>query len=134
MVAPRRAGHDYAIDHQGDRFVIMTNDNHENFRMAIAPEDNSTEGAWETLLQGSESLYIQHFHLTEDYVAIEERIDGLHQVRIINRAGESTHIEFPEEAYSSYIQFDPEFNENTLRLSYTSMTTPWTDFDYHIDE
>ena len=133
LVAPRRPGHDYSIDHQGDRFVIMTNDNHQNYRMAIAPEDDPTEEAWETLLQGTESLYIQYFHVTEDYVAVEERIDGLDQVRIINRAGESTHVEFPEEAYTAYIQFDPEYDENTLRLAYTSMTTPWTDFDYHID-
>ena len=133
LVAPRRSGHDYSMDHQGDRFIIMTNDNHQNFRLAIAPEDNPTEAAWETILQGTESLYIQHFHVTEDYIAVEERIDGLDQVRIINRAGESTHVEFPEEAYTANIQFDPEFDENTLRLAYTSMTTPWTDFDYHID-
>ena len=133
LVAPRRAGHEYSIDHQGDRFVIMTNDNHQNFRLAVAPEDDPTEDAWETLLQGSESLYIQHFHVTQDYVAVEERINGLDQVRIIDRAGNSTHVEFPEEAYTAYIEFDPEFDENTLRLNYTSMTTPWTDFDYHID-
>ena len=133
LVAPRRAGHDYSIDHQGDRFVIMTNDNHQNFRLAIAPEDNPTEAAWETLLQGSDSLYILHFHVTEDYVAVEERIDGLDQVRIIDRAGNPTHVEFPEDAYTAYIQFNPEFDDNTLRLAYTSMTTPWTDFDYHID-
>ena len=64
---------------------------------------------------------------------MEERIDGLDQVRIMDRTGESTHIEFPEKTYTAYIQFDPEFNENSLRLAYTSMTTPWTDFDYHID-
>ena len=133
LVAPRRAGHDYSIDHQGDRFVIMTNDNHQNFRLAIAPEDNPTEAAWETLLQGSDSLYILHFHVTDDYVAVEERIDGLDQVRIIDRAGNPTHVEFPEDAYTAYIQFNPEFDDNTLRLAYTSMTTPWTDFDYHID-
>ena len=133
LVAPRRSGHDYSMDHQGDRFIIMTNDNHQNFRLAIAPEDNPTEAAWETILQGTESLYIQHFHVTEDYIAVEERTDGLDQVRIINRAGESTHVEFHEEAYTANIQFDPEFDENTLRLAYTSMTTPWTDFDYHID-
>ena len=133
LVAPRREGHDYSIDHQGDRFVIMTNNNHQNFRMAVAPEDNPTEEAWETLLQGTESLYIQHFHVTDDYVAVEERMNGLDQVRVIDRAGESRHVEFPENAYTAYIEFDPEFDDNTLRIAYTSMTTPWTDFDYHID-
>ena len=133
LVSPRQAGHEYSIDHQGDRFVIMTNDNHQNFRLAVAPEDDPTEEAWETLLQGDESLYLQHFHLTEDYIAVEERIDGLDQVRIIDREGNSTHVEFPEDAYTAYISGDPEFDVNTLRLEYTSMTTPWTDYDYHID-
>ncbi len=133
LVAPRRTGHEYSIDHQGDRFIIRTNDNHPNFRLATAPEDDPTEAAWETLLQGSDSLYVLGFYLTEDYVAVEERIDGLDQVRIIDHAGDSTHVDFPEDAYTAYIQSDPEFDENTLRLRYTSMTTPWTDFDYHIE-
>ncbi len=133
LVAPRRPGHDYSIDHQGDRFVIMTNDSHQNFRLATAPEDDPTEAAWETLLQGTDSLYIQYFHLTQDYVAVEERIDGLDQMRIIDRNDDQTHVPFPEAAYTAYIQFDPEFDDNTLRIAYTSMTTPWTDFDYHID-
>ena len=133
LVAPRRVGHEYQIDHQGDRFVIRTNDNHQNFRIATAPEHSPTEEAWDTLLQGSDSLYIQWFHVTEDYIAIDERVDGLDQVRIIDREGNSTHVEFPEAAYTAYIDGDPEFDVNTLRLKYTSMTTPWTDFEYDID-
>ena len=133
LVAPRRVGHEYSINHQGDRFVIKTNDNHANFRLAVAPNDNPTEEAWKTILQGDESLYLQGFSLTEDYIAVEERIDGLDQIRIIDRAGNSTHVEFPEAAYTAYIDFAPEFDDNTLRVVYTSMTTPWTDFDYHIE-
>ena len=133
LVAPRRAGHDYSLDHQGDRFVILTNDTHQNNRLAVAPENDPTEAAWETLVEGSESLYITHFHVTDEFVAVEERIDGLDQVRVIDRAGESTYVEFPEEAYTGYISSSPEFDSDTLRLSYTSMVTPWTVFDYHID-
>jgi len=133
LVAPRRPGHDYSIDHQGDRFIILTNDNHPNFRLAVAPEQDPTEAAWETLLQGSDSLYLNYFSLTENVVAVEERIDGLDQVRVINRDGESAHIKFPEQAYTAYIDFDPEFDGTTLRLSYTSMVTPWTTYDYHIE-
>ena len=133
LVAPRRADHEYSIDHQGDRFIIMTNDNHPNSRIATAPEDDPTEASWETLLQGDASLYIQHFHVTEDYIVIEEKIDGLDQVRVIDRAGETTHVQFDEDAYTAYVALEPEFDVNTLRLYYTSMTTPQTYYDYHID-
>ena len=37
LVAPRRTEHEYSIDHQGDRFVVKTNDTHKNARLAIAP-------------------------------------------------------------------------------------------------
>ena len=133
LVAPRRPGHDYSIDHQGDRFVILTNDNHPNYRLALAPEQNPAQEAWETLLQGTDSLYINHFSLTENVIAVEERIDGLDQVRIIDRAGRSDHIQFPEKAYTAYIDFDPEFDDSALCLSYTSLVTPWTTYDYHIE-
>lgn len=133
LVAPRRAGHEYYVDHQGDRFVIMTNDNHPNSRIVTAPEHSPTQASWRTLLQGSESLYIENFHLTEDYIAIDEKVNGLDQVRIIDRAGRSTHVQFPDEAYTAYIALDPEFDVNVLRLYYTSMTTPQTYYDYHID-
>ena len=133
LVAARKDGHDYSIDHQGDRFVIMTNDNHQNFRLAVAPEDDPTEASWETLLPGSDSLYLNHFHLTEQFIAVEERIDGLDQVRVINRAGDFTHIEFPENAYTAYVSSDPEFDSDTIRVTYTSMITPRTVFDYHLE-
>ena len=133
LVSPRRTGHDYSMDHQGDRFVIMTNDTHKNFRLAIAPEDDPKEASWETLLQGSDSLYINHFHLTGEFVAVEERIDGLDQLRVIDRTGVSTHVEFPEEAYTAYISTGPEFDADTLRVTYTSLITPRTIYDYHLD-
>ena len=133
LVSPRRTGHDYSMDHQGDRFVIMTNDTHKNFRLAIAPEDDPKEASWETLLQGSDSVYINRFHLTEEFVAVEERIDGLDQVRVTDRIGVSTHVEFPEEAYTAYISTGPEFDADTLRVTYTSLITPRTIYDYHLD-
>ena len=40
LVSPRRTGHEYSVDHQGDRFVIRTNDTHKNARLATAPADD----------------------------------------------------------------------------------------------
>ena len=37
LVSPRRTDHEYSVDHQGDRFVIRTNDTHKNSRLATAP-------------------------------------------------------------------------------------------------
>ena len=133
LVSPRRTGHEYSVDHQGDRFVIRTNDTHKNARLATAPADDPGEGAWAPLVEPSDSHYIRSFEAFEDFIAVEERIDGLDHLRLIDRAGESTYIPFPESAYTVHIATNPEFQTDTLRLEYTSMVTPTTVFDYHVD-
>ncbi len=133
VVSPRRTGHEYSLDHQGDRFVIRTNDTHKNARLVTAPASDPTENAWEPLVDASDSHYIRDCKAFQDFIAVEERIDGLDQVRLIHRAGESVYISFPEPAYAAGMDMNPEFQADTLRLEYTSMVTPSTVFDYHVD-
>ena len=59
VVSTRRTGHKYHLDHQGDRFVIKTNDTHKNARLVTAPNDDPSESAWQTLVAGSDELYIR---------------------------------------------------------------------------
>ncbi|MDE0192685.1 MAG: S9 family peptidase [Gammaproteobacteria bacterium] len=133
LVAARREEHDYTVDHQGDRFVIRTNDTHKNNRLVTTPDDDPSEAAWETLLAGADERYITGFQAFADFVAVEERIDGLDQIRLLDRSGKSTHIEFPETAYRVGIGANEEFESRTLRLGYESMVTPDTVFDYDLD-
>ena len=134
LVAPRRTGHEYSVDHQGDRFVIRTNDRHKNTRLATAPPDDPTEGAWTPLVEPSDSHYIRAFKTFRDFIAVEERIDGLDHMRLMDGAGESVYVPFPESAYSVGLDTNPEFQTGTLRLEYTSMVTPTTVFDYHVGD
>ncbi len=133
LVSPRRVRHDYSMDHQGDRFVIRTNDTHKNFRLATSPAHDPTEASWEPLVEPSDSHYIRGFAAFHDFIAVGERIDGLDHVRLIDRAGKSTYVSFPEQAYTVHLDTNPEFRTDTLRLAYTSLVTPDTVFDYHVD-
>ena len=132
LVSPRRVGHEYFIDHQGDRFVIRTNDTHKNSRLAVAPGDDPGEGSWTPLVDASDTLYIRNCKAFQDFIAVEERISGLDQVRLIGRDGESSYISFPEPAYTVRLDTNPEFATDFLRLEYSSMVTPSTVFDYDI--
>ena len=134
LVAPRRAGHEYSVDHQGDRFIIRTNDRHKNTRLAAATGEDLSEAAWTSLLEGSDALYIRSFQPFADFIAVQERVDGLDQIRLIDRAGQSAHIDFPEAAYAVNLGNNPEFQTRSLRLNYTSMVTPDTVYDYHLDD
>ena len=133
VVAPRRTDHEYSIDHQGDRFIIRTNDRHKNTRLATAPENDPSETAWQSLLEGSDSLYILDFEVFENFIAVEERREGLDQIRLIDRAGNSRHIDFPEPTYSAGIGDNRQFGTASLRVNYSSPVTPDTVYDYHLD-
>ncbi len=132
VVSPRRTGHEYAVDHQGDRFVIRTNDTHKNNRLAVAPQDDPGEAAWTPLVEASDEHYIREFRAFQDFIAVEERVEGLDHLRLIDRAGQSSYVPFPESAYTAGLDTNPEFSTDTLRLDYSSMVTPATVFDYHV--
>src|SRR5713101_5861832 len=46
MIEPRRHGVEYSVEHQGDRFVILTNDGARNFRLVVAPFDAPGKESW----------------------------------------------------------------------------------------
>ena len=133
LVSPRRTGHEYSVDHQDNRFVIRTNDTHKNTRLATAPADDPGESSWQGLVDASDEHYIRSFKAFRDFIAVEERIDGLDHVRLIDNGGESTYVGFPESAYVARLDTNPEFQTDTLRLDYTSMVTPSTTYDYHVE-
>ncbi|MXZ28049.1 MAG: S9 family peptidase [Gammaproteobacteria bacterium] len=133
LVAPRRADHEYFVDHQEDRFVIRTNDRHRNFRLVTAAGDDPSEDNWVSLLEGSAELYIRGFDVFADFIAVVERTNGLNAIRLIGRDGTTTHVELPETVCSVSLGDNAEFRTRTLRLEYSSMITPPTVFDYRVD-
>ena len=133
VVSPRRTDHEYAIDHQGDRFVVKTNDTHKNSRLATAPESDPSPANWQELVAASDERYILGVQAFADFIAVEERIDGVDQILILNRDGSSSYIDFAESAYTVGLGDNEEFDTRTLRLDFASMVTPNTVFDYALD-
>src|SRR5690606_1617014 len=50
LVAPRRSGHEYSVDHGEGWFYVMSNATHKNFALFRAPEEDPQEANWETLV------------------------------------------------------------------------------------
>jgi oligopeptidase B len=69
-----------------------------------------------------------------DYLVIEEREGGTPQLRIREIAsGDEHYVELPEPSYSLYPENNPEFDSTTFRFLYTSLVTPTSVLDYHMD-
>ncbi len=138
LVRPRVAGVEYDVDiYPGadgmeDTLYVHTNDEHENFRLAAAPL--SAPGNWTTLIAGSDAFYLTGFDLFRDFFVVEGRRGGLDQLEV-RYYGEPERIEpvaFPEASYDAGMGDNPEWAVTTLRLSYESMVSPATVYDYDV--
>ena len=136
LVKARQKGVEYDVDVRTvdgtSTLFIHTNDNHINFRLALASLANP--GEWTTLIAGSDDFYLTGFELFKDFYVTEGRLAGLDQVqlRIYGDPGDMTPIAFPEASYDAGLSNNPEYDVEKLRLSYQSMVTPGSVYDYDV--
>ncbi|MEW9855107.1 S9 family peptidase [Novosphingobium sp. M1R2S20] len=132
LVRERQKGVEYDVDEREGVLYIHANDTHENFRLATAPLDRP--GEWTTLIEGSDAFYLTGFELFRDFYVVEGRRAGLDtiEVRYYDAPSRIEPIVFPEASYSAGLGDNPEWDMHTLRLSYESMVSPATVYDYEV--
>ena len=132
LIAARRTKHEYDVEHHGTHFYIRTNDTHENFRLARAPVDDPAEANWQTVVAGSDRDYLMGLDCFADFLVLEQRVDGLDQIRIRDYTGREHNVAFPETSYDAGLGTNAEYQTGMLRIGYDSMVTPQTVFDYDL--
>ncbi len=132
VVSPRQKGREYSVEEHEDTLYILTNDTHINFRLATAPM--TAPAQWTTLIAGSDAVYLTGFTAFKRFYVLDLREDGLDQieVRYYDDQARVERIAFPEASYDASMGSNPEWDQDTLRLGYTSMVTPHTVFDYDV--
>jgi oligopeptidase B len=129
LISPRLEKRQYTADAAHGKLWILTNDEHENFRIAAA--DPAAPGDWTTVIAGSDRVYLRELTSHRDHLAVTERVDGLDQLRLRSYDGDDERIPFGEAAYSAKFGSNPEYAPQAYRLHYSSMVSPGTVFDYH---
>jgi oligopeptidase B len=128
LMSPRKEKRQYSIDAAHGKLWVLTNDDHVNFRLAEA--DPKKPDAWKTVIPGSDRVYLRGVTSYRDHLAISERVEGLDQLRLRTYTGEEERIPFGEATYTAGFSGNPEFAPAAYRLSFSSMVTPQTVYDY----
>ncbi|HEX6967923.1 MAG TPA: S9 family peptidase [Micromonosporaceae bacterium] len=129
VVAPRRQGVEYSIEHQGDRFLILHNHGAEDFALAYTPA--AAPGDWIPLIEHSPGTRLEGVDAFADHIVVSLRKDGLTGVRVLGADG-AHDIEFPEPIYAVGLDDNPEYHTTEVRLHYTSLVTPTSIYDYDL--
>ena len=125
---------EYSITHYGDQFYILTNLDAKNFRLMQTSEKKTSKKNWTEVSAHREDVVLLGTEVFNNYMAVEERENGLTNIRIIDHKTKSEHyLNFGEETYTAGISYNPHFATNILRFSYSSLTTPSSTIDYNMD-
>jgi oligopeptidase B len=133
LIAPRRAGVEYNVDHADGYFLLCTNADAPNFRVVRAPEADPRPARWEDWLPHREDVFVESVDAFQRHAVVCERVEGLRQLRIISYdGGSSATVAFPEPAYGVFPGTNPEFDTDVVRFTYSSLTTPPSVYDHHV--
>jgi oligopeptidase B len=123
---------EYSVDHFEDSFFILTNWKAKNFRLMKCPLDRTDKSSWADVIAHREDVLLEDLEIFQDYMVLEERHEGISQLRVFDAAMEDHYIQFPEKAYTAGSSTNLNFDTELFRLVYTSMTTPVSIFDYNM--
>ncbi|HWA57976.1 MAG TPA: S9 family peptidase [Gemmatimonadales bacterium] len=133
IIAPRRAGVEYSVEHADGFFLIYTNDQATNFRVVRAPEEAPGPEHWTDWLPHRDSVFVEAVDAFKRFVVVSERSGGLRRLRVTDlRAGKTHYITFPEAAYGVFPAANPEFDTEVYRFTYSSLVTPPSVYDYNL--
>lgn len=127
LVREREHGHEYAVDHWGEVFVVLTNLHAEDFRVMTAPVDRP--GDWHELLAHVPGRRITGVEPFAGHLAVHAWEAGQPGLRIIFRNGESRAIDLGSDPSDVEFGANSEYDTTLLRFESQSLVRPRTVYD-----
>ncbi len=135
VLAPRRHEREYDVDHRGDRFFIRVNDTGRNFRLVSVPVTDPSEHNWDELIPHRPDVMLEGCEVFAAHYVVLERQAGLPQIRVTHfDSGRSHPIPFPESVYDAGQATNREWESDTYRYYYESLTTPLSIYDHDVTQ
>jgi len=133
---PRTKGIEYQVEHSGDHFFVITNENAQNFKLMQTPLDKTTKDNWQEVIPHREDTYLTDMGVFADFLVLYERKGGFKQIRIsaTDAVSNVNYVPFPEPVYNILTMRNPEYKTDTLRFAYTSLVTPKSVIDFDVNK
>ena len=143
MLAPRRDGIEWEVDHRGGHLFLGTNLDAADFRLlTVSVADAHVDKAQE-LLPERPGTVLEHVACFSDHLVLNVRRDGLRGLEIypftpsdgsaLPGLGDAAAVEFDEPVYTVSLTGNAELETQVLRFSYASFLTPPSVFDLDME-
>jgi oligopeptidase B len=132
VILPREENHEYDVEHYEENFYIRTNKNAENFKVVIAPTNDTSEKNWKEFIPHNPKVKVEGVSFFKGFGVVSERENGLEYLRVIDmKTNKGKRIKTEEKVYTMGLGGNPEFDTPTIRYGYASMITPQSTYEYN---
>lgn len=141
VFATRAEDHEYQIEHLDTRFLIRTNSQAKNFRIAAIPVVMNREAApdtyadtsrWEDVVAHDPDVFVHDFEVFREFLAVSERSGGLRKIRLQPWGKPPQYLVADDPTYTMHLGSNPELDSSRVRYVYTSLTTPASTYEYDV--
>ena len=114
-----------------DWYYIYTNWQATNFRLMKVHKDQlGDKKHWQDVIPANDQVKLESYTLFNDYLVYQQREQGISCITIEQLStGKKQRLNFNDSAYTVELYGNNDINNKTLRLYYTSFTTPGTHYD-----
>ena len=131
LIAERKKDVEYTVDHNGEYFYILTNEDAKNFKLLKAPVKHPNPKNWQAVMPYNEAIKLEDLDAFKNHLVIYGRKDGYKFIRILDiKRNRTRDVRFPESVYTYWSGDNPDFNTTKLRFAYTSLISPQSIYDY----
>lgn len=132
---PREDGLEYSIAKHGSDYYLLTNLDAVNFRlMRVSANQIGDKKNWEEVIPHKADTRLEDIELFDEHLVYKQRQRGQTQVFVRNLdTNNDQQLTFRDQAYTLYLYGNNELDNDSLRLYYTSMTTPGSHYDVSLD-
>lgn len=130
LFAPRRPNILYSLEHAGDDFLILTNEDAVNFKLLAVPVAAPQWANQRELIPHRDDALLQDISVFAGYILLSGRENGLTRLWVHDLGrGETRPLEFAEPIHTVWPGDNREYQTTKVVIRYTSFTTPPTFYE-----
>lgn len=132
---PLKEGQEYSVAKLDDSYFVLTNIDAKNFKVMKAPANATSDvSKWQEVIPHRPDVFVQNIEVMKDHLVVKEKENGMLRLVVHNLStGEQKVIPTQDPIYGAYFTGNTQIDTDTLRIYYSSLTTPGSILDINLD-
>ncbi len=132
---PRTLKLEYYPEAAEDGFYIKHNQNAKNFKLSYCQVNSRDINDWQTIREHDEKVLLEDFEVFKSHVVLQEKSNGLSQLIVYDLQAKKFELIPPkEETFMIYLDQNPAYECDFVRIKYSSLTTPTSVIDINLSD